>query len=100
MFRPQTGSQEEAAPEGLYGLNTIPEDDAPAPTPEAPEPEAQAEAEPEAEAAAEEPAAEEPAAKEPAAEEPAVESAGDFKVGPGGAKLYTFENWRARGHHF
>jgi len=103
MFRPQTGSQEEPV-----GLETIPEDDGEAPPADVSEPQPEAEAEagdaaaeqPAVEAAAEEPAAEEPAAEEPAAEPPAAVESGDYKVGPGGSKLYTFETWRARGGHF
>ena len=41
------------------------------------------------------------AAAEGEAQEPAAPAApGAFKIGPGGAKLYTFEAWRQAGYHF
>ena len=56
------------------------------------------------EAAVEIPADEAAAAEaaEPGASGEDAQSAapGSFKIGPGGAKLYTFEAWRQSGYHF
>jgi len=61
----------------------------------------EAAAEPAAEEAAAGEAGEAGAAAEGEAQEPAAPAApGAFKIGPGGAKLYTFEAWRQAGHHF